>query len=99
MPSGSKGAALVGTTGDVEFVRHMRLQASKIGARLNDHALWRRPKGWTWSEKSDTKDDTEWELVETPREEDVFQVLGQAWVEPARRNLGYILPGSARRQK
>jgi DNA polymerase/3'-5' exonuclease PolX len=100
MPSGSKGAALVGTTGDVEFVRHMRSQASKAGARLNDHGLWRRPKGWTWSEKSDTKSDTEWELVETPREEDVFRELGlDSCVEPARRNLGYIVPGNSRREK
>lgn len=100
MPSGSKGAALVGMTGDVEFVRHMRSQASKAGARLNDHGLWRRPRGWTWSEKSGTKDDTEWELVQTSGEEGVFQELGlDTWVEPARRNLGYIVPGSSRRQK
>jgi len=98
MPSGSKGAALVGMTGDVEFVRHMRLQASKAGARLNDHGLWRRPKGWTWSEKTDTKDDAEWELVETPEEGDVFRELGLDSVEPVRRNLGYIVPGSSRRQ-
>lgn len=98
MPSGSKGAALVGMTGDVEFVRHIRSQASKAGARLNDHGLWRRPKDWTWSEQSDTKDDTEWELVETPREEDVFKELGLESVEPARRNLRYIAPSSSRRE-
>ena len=98
MPSGSKGAALVGMTGDVEFVRHMRSQASKAGARLNDHGLWRRPKGWTWSEQSDTKDDTEWELVETPGEEEVFQELGLDFVAPARRNLRYIVPSSSRRE-
>lgn len=98
MPSGSKGAALVGMTGDVEFVRHMRSQASKAGARLNDHGLWRRPKDWTWSEQSDTKVDTEWELVETPREEDVFKELGLESVEPARRNLRYITSSSSRRE-
>jgi len=99
MPSGSKGAALVGMTGDVEFVRHIRSQASKAGARLNDHGLWRRPRDWTWSERSDTKDDTEWELVGTPGEEDVFQELGLDPVEPARRHLGYIVPSSSRHQK
>jgi DNA polymerase/3'-5' exonuclease PolX len=85
-------------TGDVEFVRYMRSQASKAGARLNDHGLWRRPKDWTWSEQSDTKDDTEWELVETTGEEDVFKELGLDPVEPARRNLRYIVPSSSRRQ-
>jgi len=98
MPSGSKGTALVGMTGDVEFVRYMRSQASKAGARLNDHGLWRRPKDWTWSERSDTKDDTEWELVETTGEKDVFKELGLDPVEPARRNLRYIVSNSSRRQ-
>jgi DNA polymerase beta len=91
MPSASRGAALVGLTGDTEFNRHLRGKAIKLGMRLNELGLWKRPDGWKPSEKTDTKDDNDWVLIPTASEEDIFDEIGQGWVEPGKRNFNNLL--------
>ncbi|KAG8824049.1 hypothetical protein FRC19_002672 [Serendipita sp. 401] len=87
MPTASRGAALVGYTGDAEFNRYLRGKANRVMMRLNDFGLWKRPPGWEASEITSTKDDNEWELVATEKEEDVFRALGETWVDPTKRNF------------
>lgn len=40
-PMGSRGAALLALTGDVDFVRTCRINAIKLGMHLNEFGLWR----------------------------------------------------------
>jgi DNA polymerase beta len=91
MPSASRGAALVGLTGDAEFNRHLRAKANKLGMRLNEFGLWKRPDGWKLSDKTDTKDDDEWVLIPTTSEEDIFNEIGEGWIEPEKRNFNNLL--------
>lgn len=92
MPLQSRGAALVGHTGDADFNQYLRNKALKMLMRLNDYGLWKRPELWRMNEKTDTKDDDEWELVPTETEKDVFDALGEGWVEPEKRNFANIAP-------
>ncbi|KAG8849875.1 hypothetical protein FRB91_009556 [Serendipita sp. 411] len=87
-----RGAALVGYTGDAEFNRYLRGKANRVMMRLNDFGLWKRPPGWEASEITSTKDDNEWELVATEKEEDVFRALGETWVDPTKRNFMNLAP-------
>ena len=81
----------MGLTGDAEFNRHLRGKAIRLGMRLNEFGLWKRPDGWKPSEKTNTKDDAEWELIPTTSEEDVFKEIGEGWVEPEKRNFSNLL--------
>ncbi|KAG8809826.1 hypothetical protein FRC17_003230 [Serendipita sp. 399] len=92
MPRNSRGAALVGYTGDAEFNRYLRAKAIKAMMRLNEFGLWKRPFGWEASEITSTKDDNEWELVITETEENVFNSLGEEWVAPTKRNFMNVAP-------
>ena len=40
-PMGSRGAALLALSGDVDFVRTCRINATKLGMHLNEFGLWR----------------------------------------------------------
>lgn len=98
MPTSSQGAALVGYTGDAEFNRYLRGKAIKLGMRLNDFGLWKRPEGWESSEISEGKEDDEnWELIPTTTEQDVFDTVGEGWIEPDKRNFNN-LQGRRRRK-
>lgn len=91
MPTSSRGAALVGYTGDAEFNRYLRGKAIKANMRLNDFGLWKRPKGWVPSVDLESKEDDEnWELIPTPTERDVFEALDEGWVEPDKRNFNNL---------
>lgn len=91
MPTSCRGAALVGFTGDAEFNKHLRGKANRFGRKLNEFGLWKRPKDWKPSEKTDTKDDTEWELIPTITEEDIFNELDEGWVDPLKRNFNNLV--------
>lgn len=94
----SRGAALVGYTGDAEFNQYLRGKAIKVGMRLNDFGLWKRPTGWKPSQDVESKDDDKnWELVPTETEQDVFEELNEGWVDPEKRNFNN-LQGRRRRK-
>lgn len=59
--------------------------------RLNDFGLWKRPNTWDPLEELSEKSDMHWELVDTMTEEDVFNHLGEEWVEPKQRNFGNLV--------
>lgn len=40
-PIGSRGAALLALSGDVDFVRTCRINATKLGMHLSEFGLWR----------------------------------------------------------
>lgn len=91
MPTLSRGAALLGYTGDAEFNRYLRAKAAKAGLRLNDFGLWKRPAGWEPSTALESKeDDQSWELVQTSTEQDVFEALDEGWIDPEKRNFGNL---------
>ncbi|KAJ7486199.1 hypothetical protein B0H11DRAFT_1721942 [Mycena galericulata] len=83
----SRGAALISLTGDIEFIRDLRIRASKLGMHLNEYGLWR------WNESSTKEDDDGgfWELVRADTEEEVLRELGMEYVEPVKRNFSLVL--------
>jgi DNA polymerase beta len=91
MPTASRGAALVGFTGDADFNRYLRGKAIKVGMRLNDFGLWKRPTNWKPSQDRERKEDDEnWELIPTETEQDVFDELNEGWVDPEKRNFNNL---------
>ncbi|KAJ6504614.1 hypothetical protein C8R47DRAFT_1102923 [Mycena vitilis] len=86
----SRGAALVGLTGDVDFNRDARMRATKLGMHLNEFGLWR------WNENEEEPHEGFWELVRAETEEEVLREVGMDYVEPTKRNfsaLGKVAKG------
>ncbi|GJE98990.1 DNA polymerase [Phanerochaete sordida] len=86
----SRGAALLWTTGDVGYLRHLAIIASKQNLLFNAWGLWRfRPSadedGAEVSSKVAMKG--HWELLPSETEEQILQELGEEWIEPERRNF------------
>ncbi|KAJ3812634.1 hypothetical protein F5876DRAFT_63804 [Lentinula aff. lateritia] len=77
-PVPSKATALLFLTGDVEFVRDMRMRADRMGMVLTEFGLW------TWDEHS-------WSLVPTPTEHSLFAALGMEYIPPEKRNYSFLL--------
>ncbi|KAJ3934269.1 MAG: hypothetical protein NXY57DRAFT_959165 [Lentinula lateritia] len=78
-PMPSKATALLFLTGDVEFVRDMRMRADRMGFVLNEFGLW------TWNDLDS------WSLVPTPTEHDLFAALGIEYIPPEKRNYSFLL--------
>ncbi|KAJ7213869.1 hypothetical protein GGX14DRAFT_444335 [Mycena pura] len=94
----SRGAALLSHTGDNEFIRDLRIRASKLGLHLNEFGLWR------WNQSSDEGHGANgssgfWELVRAETEEEVLGELGMDYVEPVKRNFSLVLGKTAPRGK
>lgn len=87
----SKGAALLSLTGDLEFIKDLRIQACKLGMHLNEYGLWR----WVSHDTEDTSDSSQeenghWELIHTETEEDILHELDKSWIEPTKRNFSFL---------
>lgn len=101
IPVKSRGAALLALTGDIEFNRDLRADASKLGMHLNEYGLWR----WvshnsepTPDQSQDNEEKGHWELTQAESEEDILHELGKFWIEPSKRNFAYIL-GNAKKPR
>lgn len=82
IPKRSRGSALLALTGDTEYNRDLRYTAIKLGLRLNEFGLWR------WKDE-----DNDWELVSSETEEGVLAELNKEWIDPERRNWGFVSGG------
>jgi DNA polymerase beta len=97
VPWKARGAALLALTGDIEFNKDIRMKASKLGMHLNEFGLWRwQPNGPGESEPEADEDGNAeqkgfWELVKADTEEDILAELGMDWIEPTKRNFGFVL--------
>lgn len=95
-PGLSEGAALLATTGDVDFNTYIRGVALKMGLHLNEYGLWRQHTNGDSGEGR-------WELVASRTEEEILSELGIEFIEPERRNFSFIAStkksGTARRSK
>lgn len=105
-PWGSRGAALLSSTGDRLFVMDMRYTAQRLGMYLDDFGLWR----WTETNPDDGTSPTpssplisnpsplspdikakgHWVLVAGETEESIFEELNRPFVEPPKRNFGFL---------
>jgi len=87
----SQGAALIASTGDAEFNLYLRGKAVRLGMKLNELGLWKRPLGWGPLQSAEGKgNDENWELVPTETEEAVFEKLKEGWVDPEKRNFNNL---------
>ncbi|GAW01126.1 dna polymerase beta [Lentinula edodes] len=91
-PMPSKATALLFLTGDVEFVRDMRMRADRMGLVLNEFGLWR------WDEEGDAEGEEgglptfgSWTLIPTPTEHALFAALGIEYIPPEKRNYSFLL--------
>ncbi|KAJ7256795.1 hypothetical protein B0H12DRAFT_483942 [Mycena haematopus] len=80
----SRGAALLSLTGDTDFIRDLRVRASKVGMHLNESGLWR------WNDNREEPHEGFWELVRAETEEEVLRELGMEYVEPTKRNFSSL---------
>lgn len=106
IPMKSRGAALLALTGDLEFNRDMRTQASKLGMHLNEYGLWRwvshNPSPSPSSEDTDEPEEEDkghWELMQADSEDTILHELGKSWIEPSKRNFSYLLDRMVKRPK
>jgi len=88
VPIKSRAAGLLALTGDTEFNKDLRTRASKLGMHLNEFGLWR------W-QTEDVKNEDEqkgfWELIKVESEEEILNELGLEYVEPEKRNFGFVV--------
>jgi len=102
-PWKSKGAALLANTGDRNFCTDMSLSAKRLGMRLDDFGLWRRSEAnvdYDASSASDSSPDAKpkgpWVLVAGETEESIFEELNRPFVEPSKRNFGFLKPNGSK---
>ena len=89
-------------TGDQEFVKYVRQRALSLGLHLDEFGLWKwhSVESAESTEEQNTPATTEgqdpektggyWELLKVSTEEDIFALLDMEYVEPHRRNFGYL---------
>ncbi|KAF7348273.1 DNA polymerase [Mycena sanguinolenta] len=80
----SRGSALLSLTGDTDFIRDVRVRATKVGTHLNEFGLWR------WNDNKQESQEGFWELVRAETEEEVLRELGMEYVEPTKRNFSSL---------
>ncbi|KAF8333392.1 hypothetical protein F5887DRAFT_679795 [Amanita rubescens] len=101
-PQKSRPVTLFMMTGDQEFVKYVRARASNLGLHLDEFGLWK----WRSVESAESMEEqhtpaaTEgqdpentggyWELLKVSTEKDIFSLLDMEYVEPHRRNFGYL---------
>ncbi|KAL4081252.1 hypothetical protein J3A83DRAFT_4427322, partial [Scleroderma citrinum] len=78
VPKQYQGAALLALTGDLEFVKDICDRAHRLGLHFNEYGLWK------WCEEE------RWEFMHGDNEEEIFRELGMEYIEPARRNFGFL---------
>ncbi|PFH53407.1 hypothetical protein AMATHDRAFT_1461 [Amanita thiersii Skay4041] len=99
VPQKAKAASLLTLTGDSEFIKHTRRKALGLGLYLDEFGLWKwhsQPDAEPSSETikpilgSNTDECGYWELMQVSTENDIFSLLGMEYVEPDRRNFGFL---------
>ncbi|KAJ6508354.1 hypothetical protein C8R45DRAFT_967146 [Mycena sanguinolenta] len=80
----SRGAALLSLTGDTDFIRDVRVRATKVGTHLNEFGLWR------WNDNMEEPQEGFWELVRAETEDEVLRELAMEYVEPTKRNFSSL---------
>lgn len=103
--SKSKGAALLCTTGDSEYVKYVKDEANKLGLILNEYGLWQfhpndpsiRPAEIRAQLGKSNKamlskllTDGYWELLPSDTEEQILEYLDLPYVRPDKRNFANI---------
>ena len=102
--SKSKGAALLCTTGDPEYVKYVTNEASKLGMVLNEYGLWQfhsnddslyaaevyKTPGKRTKRLLSQLTNGYWELLPSDTEEQILDHLGLPYVEPDMRNFANI---------
>jgi DNA polymerase beta len=96
VPWRSRGAALLALTGDIEFNKDIRIKAGQLGMHLNEFGLWRWQSNGSGDEpEAEAEEDMEhkgfWELMKADTEEDILAELGMEWIEPTKRNFGFVV--------
>ncbi|KZT44439.1 Nucleotidyltransferase [Sistotremastrum suecicum HHB10207 ss-3] len=81
VPYSSQGAALLFYTGDTEFIRHIRREASKLGFQLNEFGLWR---------SASDSEERPWTPEPLYSENDILREIGLDFVDPTHRNFSNI---------
>ena len=84
---------MLALTGDDAFLVHVRERATSLGLFLNEFGLWRfhsnEKQGSTSSESQSSKSG-HWELLPSESEEEILTQLALDWVEPEKRNFGFL---------
>jgi DNA polymerase beta len=95
-------------TGDQDFIKYVRARALNLGLHLDEFGLWkwRSVESAESTEEQPTPAATEgqdpentggyWELLKVSTEEDIFSLLDMEYVEPHRRNFGYLKTAKGR---
>ncbi|KAF8634179.1 hypothetical protein AX15_001043 [Amanita polypyramis BW_CC] len=103
-PQKARPTTLLAMTGDPEFVKYLRYRALSLGLHLDEFGLWKwHSNGDSTANANPSEDgsgaavennDQEgtgyWELMQVSVEEDIFSILGMEYVQPERRNFGYL---------
>lgn len=90
-PFKSKAAALLALTGDAEFLRDAQTRALEQRMHLSEYGLWQ----WVSLDSPRYEDEGKWERMEVASEQELFEKLGMAWVEPEKRNFGFVVGRAA----
>jgi len=86
---------LLALTGDIEFNRHIRSKAIKLGLHLNEFGLWR----WNANNRIPLEGEVDengetygfWELVRAETEAEILRELGMEYIEPEKRNFSFVV--------
>lgn len=87
-----RGAALLAHTGDADYNRHVRLQASRAGMHLNEYGLW----GISDSAEASSEESY---LCPSEREEVILQRIGLEFVDPGKRNFANLRISKSRSKR
>jgi DNA polymerase beta len=83
----SKGAALLIHTGDADYIRHVRRQATKAGMLLDEYGLWQTSEP---SLELSTAQEEELVLCLSDTEAIILQQIGLDLLEPGKRNFSNL---------
>lgn len=107
IPQKSRGSSLICLTGDKDFEKNICYRARERGLLFNEYGLWKWVESppETWPSKDSTPNDLEasspgyWSLMNCPKEEDIFKLLGMENIDPTRRNFSFVSSKTKTRKK
>ena len=99
-PTLSEGAALLATTGDVDFNAHIRACATKQGLLLNEYGLWKFVSSSAPAPSAESSTaGGHWELIASANETEILDSLGVGYVVPEKRNFSFLQDNGGKRRK
>ncbi|TFK24377.1 Nucleotidyltransferase [Coprinopsis marcescibilis] len=107
VPQKSKAAALLHLTGDDEHTRQLERRADAMGMLFDEFGLWKwnhqEPEPCTIenaiADPSTLSKRGFWSLLKADDEQDIFDTLGLPYVDPTRRNFGFLRPTRPKQKK